>query len=62
VSPGFDPDRTMSYLSHHISDGLGVGIMAEIARVLVERDEPITGSAVFLFNGAEGEYFPDQRH
>ena len=52
----------MSYLSHPTSDGLGVGIMAEIARVLVERDEPITGSAVFLFNGAEGEYFPGQRH
>jgi len=34
--------------------------MAEIARVLVERDEPITGSAVFLFNGAEGKSFLGQ--
>jgi hypothetical protein len=30
--------------------------MAEIARILVERDQPITGSAIFLFNGAEGEW------
>lgn len=37
------------------SDGLGVGVMAEIARVLVERDQHITGGVIFLFNGAEGE-------
>jgi Zn-dependent M28 family amino/carboxypeptidase len=38
-----------------ISDGLGVGVMAEIARVLVERDQHIHGSVIFLFNGAEGK-------
>ena len=28
--------------------------MAELARVLVERDQHIAGGVIFLFNGAEG--------
>jgi hypothetical protein len=38
------------------SDGVGVGVMLDCARVLIERDEHITGSAIFLFNGAEGTF------
>lgn len=38
------------------SDGIGVGVMLDCARVLIERNKHITGSAIFLFNGAEGTY------
>jgi hypothetical protein len=31
--------------------------MLDCARVLIERDNHITGSAIFLFNGAEGKPF-----
>ena len=52
------------------SDGIGVGVMLEIARVLVERNEPIDGSIIFrelamprislmiVWNGAEGLWYP----
>jgi Zn-dependent M28 family amino/carboxypeptidase len=29
------------------SDGMGVGVMLEVARVLIERNEPINGSVIF---------------
>lgn len=35
--------------------------MAELARILVERDDHITGSVIFLFNGAE-ETLQDASH
>ncbi|WWD16980.1 hypothetical protein CI109_101414 [Kwoniella shandongensis] len=36
-------------------DGIGTGVMLDVARVLVERNEPFDGSIIFLWNGAEGE-------
>jgi hypothetical protein len=29
------------------SDGLGVGVMLDLARVMVERNEPFNGSVIF---------------
>ncbi|CED83794.1 Aminopeptidases of the M20 family [Phaffia rhodozyma] len=34
-------------------DAIGVGIMLEIARILIERERSFTNSVVFLFNNAE---------
>ena len=42
-------------------DGMGVGVMLEIARVLIERDEPFDNAIVFLWNGAE-ETLQDGSH
>ncbi len=39
------------------SDAIGVGVMLDCARVLIERKQPIFGAAIFLFNGAEGRHF-----
>ena len=36
----------MRELTAH-SDGMGVGVMLEVARVLIERNEPINGSVIF---------------
>ncbi|WVQ67426.1 uncharacterized protein L199_005623 [Kwoniella botswanensis] len=32
-------------------DGMGVGVMLDLARVLVERDRPFDGSVIFMWNG-----------
>jgi hypothetical protein len=45
----------LSDVSNRDSDAIGVGVMAEVARILIERDTPIAGSAIFLYNGAEGK-------
>ncbi|WRT66692.1 uncharacterized protein IL334_003653 [Kwoniella shivajii] len=34
-------------------DGMGVGVMLDVARVLVERDQPFDGSVIFMWNGGE---------
>ncbi|WWC88985.1 uncharacterized protein L201_003900 [Kwoniella dendrophila CBS 6074] len=36
-------------------DGMGVGVMLDVARVLVERDQPFDGSVIFMWNGGEGK-------
>ncbi|KAJ9119852.1 hypothetical protein QFC24_005566 [Naganishia onofrii] len=66
-----DPINNAILLNAHIDsalpspgaadDGVGVGVMLDCARVLIERDEHITGSAIFLFNGAE-ETLQDASH
>ncbi|WWC69875.1 uncharacterized protein I206_103818 [Kwoniella pini CBS 10737] len=35
-------------------DGMGVGVMLDIARVMVERDRAFDGSVIFMWNGGEG--------
>lgn len=42
-------------------DGMGVGVMLEIARVLVERNKAFDNSIIFLWNGAE-ETLQDGSH
>lgn len=42
-------------------DGIGVGVMLDVARVLIDRNQPIAGAAIFLFNGAE-ETLQDASH
>ncbi|WVF71126.1 hypothetical protein IAT40_005923 [Kwoniella sp. CBS 6097] len=48
-------------------DAIGVGVMLDIARVLVERNDPFDGSIIFMWNGAEetlqdGSYHYSTRH
>ncbi|WWC62230.1 uncharacterized protein I303_104826 [Kwoniella dejecticola CBS 10117] len=40
-------------------DGMGVGVMLDIARVMVERNRPFDGSVIFMWNGGEGKPRPD---
>ncbi|KAJ9121564.1 hypothetical protein QFC22_002183 [Naganishia vaughanmartiniae] len=66
-----DPINNAILLNAHIDsalpspgaadDGVGVGVMLDCARVLIERDQHIAGSAIFLFNGAE-ETLQDASH
>ena len=42
-------------------DGMGVGVMLDVARVLVERNEPFDNSIIFMWNGAE-ETLQDGSH
>jgi hypothetical protein len=42
-------------------DGMGVGVMLDIARVLVDRNDPFEGEIIFLWNGAE-ETLQDGSH
>jgi hypothetical protein len=42
-------------------DGMGVGVMLDIARVIVDRDEPFDNSIIFMWNGAE-ETLQDGSH
>ncbi len=39
------------------SDAIGVAVMLDVARVLVDRKQPVHAPAVFLFNGAEGRSY-----
>lgn len=42
-------------------DGIGVGVMLDIARVIVDRDEPFDNSLLFMWNGGE-ETLQDGSH
>lgn len=42
-------------------DGVGVGVMLDLARIIVDRDEPFDNSILFLWNGAE-ETLQDGSH
>lgn len=42
-------------------DAIGVAVMLDVARVIIDRNEPIFASAIFLFNGAE-ETLQDASH
>ncbi|ORY22823.1 hypothetical protein BCR39DRAFT_550650 [Naematelia encephala] len=42
-------------------DGMGVGVMLEVARVLIERNEPFDNSIIFMWNGGE-ETLQDGSH
>lgn len=42
-------------------DGMGVGVMLDIARVLVDRNQPFDNSVVFMWNGGE-ETLQDGSH
>ncbi|KAK8864706.1 hypothetical protein IAR55_001960 [Kwoniella newhampshirensis] len=44
-------------------DGIGAGVMLDVARVLVERNEPFDASIIFLWNGAEdGSHLYSTKH
>lgn len=69
-TPGRDSSNALLLGSHIDStlpspgaadDGIGVGVMLDIARVIVDRDEPFTNSLLFLWNGAE-ETLQDGSH
>ncbi|BEJ13055.1 hypothetical protein CspHIS471_0302290 [Cutaneotrichosporon sp. HIS471] len=42
-------------------DGMGVGVMLDVARILVDRNEPFDNSVIFMWNGAE-ETLQDGSH
>ncbi|WVR06737.1 hypothetical protein IAU60_003772 [Kwoniella sp. DSM 27419] len=45
-------------------DGIGVGVMLDVARVLVERNEPFDGSVMFMWNETlqDGSHLYSTRH